>query len=155
MLDWHLLYAPLGLLPFISPKYPLPTSPEISAILETEGQGVPDYGCRISGGEFVPEAERFLISASPYLDPVDEYGGIDLFHDIFNEWARVYPKEHRLLRLWSTKGTCAARTVADVSEYGGYCETSSLYKMRRRYLKQVAYDVYIRYLVIGEQVAVC
>lgn len=154
MLDFHLRYAPLGLLPFMDSKLPLPVARDIQGILSTL-RAADDLGVRVTGGESVPEAQRMLEHVDPYSNIIDQYGGIEQIRDVFREWEKRYPQKGRMLRQWSGKGASGIRTMSDVASSNGYTDASVPYRVRRAYLIDIAYDIYVRQYIILAQGEPC
>lgn len=146
MLDFLLRNHPLGLIPFMDERCPLPTSQDfadmISSITPRD-----DLGVRITGGESVPEAQRMVECAEPFMGIVERYGG-QMIRDVFKDWVARYPHKAQVIRQWSLKG---GRTMAEVVDSTGYQEVSSVYKVCQSYLASIAYDIDTRQYVIKAQ----
>lgn len=147
MLDFYLRYIPLGLLPFMDSQYPLPSSRDIAEALNAI-RASDDLGVRVSGGKDVPEAQRIVERMEPFAGIIERNGGIKQIREVFRDWEVRWPHKAQIIRQWSLKG---GRTMSDIVGKNGYQEVSSVYKVRRSYLMDIAYDIYIRrYVIIGQ-----
>lgn len=148
MLDFHLRYSPVGLLPFMEPSCPLPSSQQFSIMLNSI-RAQDDSDIRVLGGEDVPEAQRVIECAEPFINMIERYGGLDLIREVFQDWEARYPNKAKLLRDWSMIGSKGIETMADVAENNGFADPSIPYRVREAYLMGIAYDIYIRNYVLA------
>lgn len=153
MLDFYLRYVPLGLLPFFDAQYPLPTSRDIAEVLNAL-HASDDLGVRISGGETVPEAQRIAECMEPFNALIDHYG-IEKIREVCQAWEARYPNKGKMIRCWSAKDTGGIYTMSDVAESSGFTDPSVPYRVRRAYLMDIAYDIYVSRYVLVPQEARC
>lgn len=152
VLDFLLRNHPLGLIPFMDDRCPLPTAQDFANMINAMRPSG-DLGVPIAGGESVPEAQRVLECAEVFTGIIERYGGVEQIRDVFRDWAARYPHKAQLIRQWSLKG---GRTMAEVVDGTGYQEQSTLYKVRKPYLMSIAYDIYVRrYVITAQDVPYC
>lgn len=143
MLDFHLRHTPLGLLPFMDKKYPLPSEMDIFDILNALSKHV-DAGIKVKGGNNLPEQQIILESTEPYLGMIKKYGGITPIRKVFYEFERQLPAAGKFLRDWSKKGTGNLKTVTDVAINNGYNNASAAYKVKEKILHEISYGIYVK-----------
>lgn len=148
MLDFFLRCTPLGLLPFMEEGHPLLTSEEIIDCLYDTG-GADAFETRVTGGLFVPEAQRVAERTEPYTAIIKEYGGIEHIRAVVQRWVARYPQKGGMIRLWSCKGGKGIYTMTDVATQSGYTDAAVPYKVCKTYLMAIAYDIYVsRYVLV-------
>lgn len=144
ILDFYLRHVPLGLLPFMEHDIPLISANDLSEILMKIGK-TGDVNIRVQGGKYIPEQQRIIEYAESQLATINYYG-IDLIREVFSDAINCYPDRGRFFRLWSMKGEGidGIKTVADIANICGYADPSAPYRMREKYLKEIAYTIFIR-----------
>lgn len=155
MLDFFLRCTPFGLLPFMDDIHELPTSRDIIKILnESKCSAYEDLGTRVTGGQYIPEAQRNAEQTEPFTAIVEECGGVELIKEVFRDWIARYPRKGEMIRLWSAKGGGGIYNMSDVADGSGYTDASVPYRVRESYLMSIAYDIYVRrYILVSQDVA--
>lgn len=143
MLDFHLRYAPFGLLPFMDKKYPLPSEKDVFDILNTLSKYA-GLDIKVKGGNNLPEQQIILERTEPYLGMIKKRGGIMLIRKVFSEVQKRSPAMDKFLRDWSKKGTGNLKTVMDVAINNGYNNASAAYKVKDKFLREISYEIYAR-----------
>lgn len=130
----------------------LPTSRDIIKFLsESKCSDYEDLGVRITGGLYIPEAQRNAEQTEPFTAIVEECGGVELIKEVFRDWVARYPRKGEMIRLWSAKGGGGIYNMSDVADSSGYTDASVPYRVRRSYLMDIAYDIYVRRYVLVSQ----
>lgn len=144
ILDFYLRYVPLGLLPFMERDIPLTSTQDLTEIL-IKTRKARDIDVRVRGGKHIPEQQRIVEYVESQLAIIDYYS-IDLIREVFADMVNRYPDRGRFFRLWSMKGEGidGIKTVADIANVCGYADPSMPYRMREKYLKEIAYTIFVR-----------
>lgn len=144
MLDFYLRKVTRGLLPFMDRNIPLPSSWEIAEILKSNIKSA-DLGVKITRGRSLPEQQRAIEISEPYTRVIEKYGGLDEIRDAFERWESSNPNGWKMLLDWSTKGFNGLKTMADIADNNGYSNSTTPYKLRKIYLEEIAFDIFMRY----------
>lgn len=143
MLYFHLMKMDLRLLPFMDRNIPLPTSLEIADTLRAKNRSA-NLGVRITQGLPLPEQQQIIELSECYTGVVEKSGGIEKIRDVIENWGYSNTNGHNLLWTWSCKGEKCHKTMIEIADLNGYSCSSTLYKMRDKYLKEIAFNIFMQ-----------
>lgn len=144
VLDFFLRKVTRGLLPFMDKNIPLPSSWEIAEALRSDLKSA-DLGVRITQGRSLPEQQQIIEISEPYTGIVEKYGGLGEIRDSFELAKRRNPVVWELMFDWSRKGFGELKTMADIAEKYGYCNSTAPYKLRKAFLEEIAFDIFMKF----------